>query len=78
MVDLDEPGDEVLTFLAERHLATLTTLRADGSPHVVAIGFTYAPHERLVRVITFASSVKSRNAARVDVPRSARSTVAGG
>ncbi len=30
-----------LGFLAERHLGTLTTLRADGTPHVVAIAFTY-------------------------------------
>jgi PPOX class probable F420-dependent enzyme len=64
VVDLDDPGDAVLDFLAERHLATLTTLRADGSPHVVAIGFTYAADERLVRVITFAGSTKVRNAAR--------------
>ena len=60
MIDANTPGDAVLTFLAERHLATLTTLRADGSPHVVAVGFTYSPSERLVRVITFAPSVKAR------------------
>lgn len=53
-----------LTFLAERHLATLTTQRADGSPHVVAVGFSYDPAAGVVRVITFASSVKARNAAR--------------
>ena len=51
-----------LAFLAERHLATLTTLRADGSPHVAPVGFSYA--DGLVRVITFAASVKARNAAR--------------
>jgi PPOX class probable F420-dependent enzyme len=45
-------------------LATLTTLRADGSPHVVAVGFTYSSAEQLVRVITFANAVKVRNAAR--------------
>ncbi len=55
---------EVTEFLTERHLATLTTLRADASPHVVAVGFTYSAEERLVRVITFAHSVKARNAAR--------------
>ena len=49
MIDVTAPGDDVLAFLAERHLATLTTLRADGSPHVVAVGFTYSPAERLVR-----------------------------
>jgi uncharacterized pyridoxamine 5'-phosphate oxidase family protein len=32
---------EMLEFLRERHLATLTTLRPDGSPHVVPVGFTY-------------------------------------
>ena len=34
-------SQEVLDFLGERHLGTLTTLRADGSPHVVAVGFTF-------------------------------------
>lgn len=55
---------EVLTFLAERHLATLTTLRADGSPHVVAVGFTWDDTAGLVRVITRAGSQKARNAGR--------------
>lgn len=64
MVDVHDPGDAVLEFLRERHLATLTTLRDDGSPHVVAVGFTYAPEERVVRVITFAGSVKAANAGR--------------
>jgi F420H(2)-dependent biliverdin reductase len=64
MIDPDNPGTEVLQFLADRHLATLTTTRADGSPHVVAIGFSYVADQRLVRVITFAPSVKARNAAR--------------
>lgn len=64
MIDANAPGDDVLGFLAERHLATLTTLRADGSPHVIAVGFTYSSSERLVRVITFAGSVKARNARR--------------
>lgn len=54
----------VRAFLAERHLATLTTLRADGSPHVVAVGFTWDDDARLVRVITSGASVKARNAAR--------------
>ncbi|MEX0757075.1 MAG: TIGR03618 family F420-dependent PPOX class oxidoreductase [Acidimicrobiia bacterium] len=37
----DELTADDLAFLAERHLGTLTTMRADGSPHVVAIAFTY-------------------------------------
>src|ERR1700712_1533063 len=51
-------------FLTERHLATLTTLRADGSPHVVAVGFSYDACAGVARVITFPTSVKARNAAR--------------
>lgn len=57
-------SDEMLAFLTERHLATLTTLRADGSPHVVPVGFSYDADRQLVRVITFAGSAKARNAAR--------------
>ena len=52
---------EALAFLQERHLATLTTLRPDGSPHVVAVGFTWDPDTGLARVITFAPSRKARN-----------------
>ncbi len=51
--------EEVLGFLAERHLATLTTLRPDGTPHVVAVGFTWDDAARLVRVITNGSSRKA-------------------
>ena len=50
--------EEVEAFLAERHLATLTTLRPDGTPHVVAVGFTWDPHAGLVRVITNGPSRK--------------------
>ncbi len=56
--------EQVLAFLRERHLATLTTLRADGSPHVVPVGFTWDEDAHLVRVITHGSSVKARNARR--------------
>ena len=56
--------DEVLAFLAERHLATLTTLAAGGWPHVVAVGFTFDPADGLVRIITGAGSQKAANARR--------------
>jgi len=55
---------EALVFVGERHLATLTTLRPDGSPHTTAVGFTWDPGSGLVRVITWASSRKARNLAR--------------
>jgi PPOX class probable F420-dependent enzyme len=61
-LDLNDLSDEVLAFLRERHLASLTTLRADGSPHVVPVGFGYDPRERIVRIITFAGSQKVINA----------------
>jgi F420H(2)-dependent biliverdin reductase len=63
-IDLQHLPTEVLTFLTERHLATLTTLRADGSPHVVPVGFSYDVEAQLVRIITAANSVKAQNAAR--------------
>jgi PPOX class probable F420-dependent enzyme len=75
-LDPHDLGDDVLAFLAERHLATLTTLRADGSPHVVAVGFSYDAAAGVARIITFAPSVKARNAARGG--RAAVSQVDGG
>lgn len=56
------PG--VLEMLRERHLATLATQRADGSPHLVPVGFSWDEDAHLVRVITSRSSVKARNARR--------------
>ena len=56
-LDLNE---EVKSFLYERHLASLTLLRADGSPQVTAVGFTWDQEAQLVRVITWAGSMKSR------------------
>ena len=52
-----------LQFVTDRHLATLTTLRRDGSPHVVPVGFTWDTESLVVRVITSGSSRKARNAA---------------
>ena len=50
-----------LDFLSERQLATLTTLRPNGSPHVVAIAFTFDADAGLVRIITSDGSQKIRN-----------------
>lgn len=69
---------EVLAFLTERHLATLTTLRPDGSPHVVAVGFTFEPETATVRVITFAPSRKARNLVASPGSRAAVCQVDGG
>ena len=66
MTSLSTPtlSDAALDFVQERHLATLTTLRADGTPHVVAVGFTWDPEAGLARVITDGASVKARNVLR--------------
>ena len=48
-------------FLVERHLATLTTLRADGSPHVVPVGFTFDPGDGVARVICSDGTQTVRN-----------------
>ncbi|PPK70833.1 PPOX class F420-dependent oxidoreductase [Actinokineospora auranticolor] len=56
-------SDELELFFAERHLATLTTLRPDGTPHVVPVGVTYDPVTRVARVITSRDSRKARNVA---------------
>ena len=54
---------EALDFLAVRHLATLTTLRPDASPHVTPVGFTWDAETSTARVITSRGSRKTRNAA---------------
>ncbi len=53
--------EAALAVLVERHLATLTTLRPDGSPHVVPVGMTFDPPTGTARVITSGSSVKVRH-----------------
>jgi PPOX class probable F420-dependent enzyme len=57
-------NSDALAFLTERHLAMLTTLRRDGSPHVVAVGFTFDPATHIARVITSGGSQKALNAER--------------
>jgi F420H(2)-dependent biliverdin reductase len=51
----------VREFLTERHLATLTTLRPEGTPHVVPVGVTYDSATRTARVITSGTSAKARH-----------------
>lgn len=55
------PTPTQLEFLAESHLGTLTTIRPDGSPHVVAIAFAYLPDDGTVQIITNDGSAKVRN-----------------
>lgn len=52
---------DLLAFWTERHLCTLTTLRADGRPHVVPVGVALDLEERCAWVITSRESVKARH-----------------
>ena len=57
--DLDNLTHDAMTFLTERHLATFTTTRADGSPQVTPVGVTYQPETKTARIITWATSYKA-------------------
>lgn len=52
---------ELSEFWSERHLCTLTTLRPDGTPHVVPVGVTVDDEFAVARVICRNGSVKVRN-----------------
>jgi PPOX class probable F420-dependent enzyme len=53
-------GAEFAEFWRERHLSTLTTVRPDGTPHVVPVGVTLDLQTGIARVITSGDSVKAR------------------
>lgn len=77
-IDPSNPDDDVRSFLAEYHLATLTIVKGDGTPHVTAVGFTYAPETRTARVITWADSWKAKHVAKLGTASAAICTVDGG
>jgi len=52
-----------LEFVTERRLATITTLRPDGTPHVTPVGFTWDDAAATARVICSRTSRKARNVA---------------
>ena len=68
-----EPGEEdedqvvpqlagwIEAVLQDDHIGTLTTLRPDGSPHVVPVRFTWDGAASVARVLTVASTRKARN-----------------
>ncbi|MFI6644304.1 pyridoxamine 5'-phosphate oxidase family protein [Streptomyces sp. NPDC050504] len=59
--DPRHPAPEYLAFWREKHYATLTTPRRDGTPHVVPVCVTYDPEAGVARVIASKSSTKVRN-----------------
>ncbi len=64
-----------LAFVVERHLATLTTLRADGTPHVVPVAFTWDAAAGVARTTTRPGTVKAANARRTDADGPARAAL---
>lgn len=58
--DPADPPPALVTFLTERHIASLAVTRPDGSPQVTPIGVTYDPGTRLARIITWADAYKAR------------------
>ena len=57
-------SDDAQEFLRDYVLATLTTLRADGSPHVVPVGFSYDMPTATAMIIAVDGSQKVVNADR--------------
>ncbi|MFG3495778.1 pyridoxamine 5'-phosphate oxidase family protein [Streptomyces sp. NPDC047928] len=63
-IDLRDPDPSYVGFWREYHMCTLTTIRPDGTPHVVAVGVTYDPEggeKGIARVITNKHSRKVAN-----------------
>ncbi|KAA5832468.1 pyridoxamine 5'-phosphate oxidase family protein [Saccharopolyspora hirsuta] len=57
---LADVSEEFLQFWRERHLSTLTTVRPDGTPHVVPVGVTLDVETATARVISSGTSHKVR------------------
>ncbi|MFI9009348.1 pyridoxamine 5'-phosphate oxidase family protein [Actinosynnema sp. NPDC053489] len=57
---LSSKGEDFRAFWTERHLCTLTTIRPDGTPHVVPVGVTLDVATATARVITSRRSHKVR------------------
>ncbi|GAA3075197.1 PPOX class F420-dependent enzyme [Streptosporangium carneum] len=58
---LRDREDGFHAFWREYHLCTLTTLRADGTPHVIPVGVTLDAEAGIARVITSGGSHKVRH-----------------
>lgn len=65
-LDLAARGADFHRFWTERHLCTLTTVRPDGTPHVVPVGVTLDVESGIARVICSRGSRKARLAADCD------------
>ena len=54
-------SEDLVAFWRERHLCTVTTLRRDGSPHVVPMGVVLDPETGTAWAITSGTSQKAAN-----------------
>ena len=61
-----ELSPDLVDFWSERHLCSVTTLRADGSPHVVPMGIALDAEHGLAWGITSGASQKAANLRRGD------------
>ncbi len=66
---------EQLVFVTERHLATLTTLRSDGSPHVTPVAFMWDAATGTALMTTERGSAKAVNSRRRRDGRAPRAAV---
>ncbi|WP_394616993.1 TIGR03618 family F420-dependent PPOX class oxidoreductase [Lentzea sp. JNUCC 0626] len=54
-------GTAFTEFWTERHLCTLSTVRLDGTPHVVPVGVTFDAEAGVARIITSGASWKVKH-----------------
>ncbi|MFD4671248.1 TIGR03618 family F420-dependent PPOX class oxidoreductase [Lentzea sp. NPDC058450] len=54
-------GAAFTEFWTERHLCTLSTVRLDGTPHVVPVGVTFDAEAGVARIITSGASWKVKH-----------------
>ena len=59
--DLDALPAGFVESLQQRYFATLATVRGDGRPHAVTVGFVYDAGDRVARVVSRDGTVKVTN-----------------
>jgi PPOX class probable F420-dependent enzyme len=60
VIDLTQRGPGFADFWTERHLCTLSTVRENGTPHVIPVGVTLDVATATAWVITSGTSYKAR------------------
>jgi F420H(2)-dependent biliverdin reductase len=60
---VDNLPETAITFLTDRHLASLSIAKPDGKVHVSPVGFTFDSQTGVARIITSSTARKSAHAA---------------